>query len=644
MADELGIINSRYRLVGVTVNERPYSLSVIAQGARIPIVFMEAPSATLSGMRVSAVTAQAFPVSLTTMATAARCSVVFAPPPCSARAVRQVVILTHNEQGTPTYTAQTFGQSISAADFLPAEYVFSMLKNPQVVSHALQEADPTPWPVSNIHEGQSVELVAHDTLAVMPSSLMTVALTAQMELKSLVKEYVPVSMNYQHQIVEKTLVARNHEVMYEAPAHTASMVEKVLKAIPVPGPVHSYTKGLSAVSMALMSRPVPLFVGDTLSHEVVELVLGATDTELPISHSESASSVSMALIGYNEESPVSEDDSASTAESVLIDAKDQYNDKTVGEQYARSASMRALVNTSYPTPNGLSGINTPQQVEMALVDRLDPFPRVHAQIGQQGVEWLVDSNYPTPESMLPVSKQAISANYAHETLMLTDIGYPISTMIAPSTSLLTTVSEETLSPEQMLVTGLFARTIAEQVAAPAEYDSAKNANSFASSNMAVQVLAHQDDTFPSKSYSTSTLSVNAAVGVVAALDDTFPSKDVVHSLLLGSGAYEVVAINDGTFPSKDAVVSFQKASLVAATTAFTANDYPPKNMVQSNCQAMLVSSFSAVSTAYPSKNEPMSVMASSMVGQVIASKDTSMYVMPERSIRRRPNISVTIIY
>lgn len=644
MADDVSMISSRYRLVSVTFNERPYDIAVSTQGVRIPVVFVEAPSATLSRLRATAITMRERAIDLSMSSSATRLSVIMMPPPANVTSVRQVVIITQNEQGTPTYSQQTFQQVAGSATYLPAPMVFSMEGNRMLAQHALVQSDKMEWPKSNIHNGQSAMLAVHDTLAVMPSSLTRVAQLAQLELRSLVEERVPVSMNYQYQMVEKILVARDPEPMYGGSSRVHSVAEKVLRAIPAVGPVHSNTTSASSASMALLSKPVPLYISDTHSRETAEMALIATEPELPISPSESASTVSMALQGYYEEEPVSATDGAATSESVLVDAKNWYAVSPVGMENVATAVQRVLMAADYPPPNGMSGVNEFQLSEMTLVQNLEPFPTVPAQIFQQGLEWLIGTKYQTPEEMLPPAKLAISSSLSHRTLMALDIGIPISTTRVPSIGLLTTISDDQPSPESMLNTGTFISVVGYQVAEPAEYDSAKAAFSQLTSGMLAEIAACADDTFPSKGYSTSTMTAGMVSSVVAMGDTSFPSKDTVYSTLSSSAVYEVVAINDESFPPKNAVVSFLNSSLVTAVAAFQDNDWPNKNMVQSSLRADLITQVSAVSAAYPDKNTPSSYVQASIAGQVVAVKDTSMYAMPERAIRRRPNISVTIVY
>lgn len=644
MADDVGMINSRYRLVSLTFNEKPFELAASAQSARIPVVFVEAPSAALFRVKTNVLTMKELPLDLAASLSAARISMVIAPPPATITAVRHVAIITHTEQGTPTYTTQNFEQVMSATPYVPAEYVFSMLSDRMVAQHALQKADKREWPVSNIHNGQSAMLALHDTLAVMPASLSEVYQVAQLELRSLVEEHVPVSMNYERQFAEKVLIAKKPDPMYSGSSMLHSVAEKVLRSIPPVGPIHSMTKTPSVINLALIANPLPLYIGDTYSYGVVSMALTGKSSELPISPSESHSTVSMALLGYKPENGQSESVGAATVENVLIDAVDLYHNSTVGEEDMASVSQRVLMASYYHPPNGMSGANLPQSSEMVLVENIKPMPKVSAHMSSVGLEWLIGSHYPTPEEMLPPEKVAISASASHCTLMAMVVGNPISTMVMPSSSLLTVMSQDVLPPEEMLNTGMFVKSVGLQVAEPAEYESAKSSFSTLTSGAIYQAVALPDNSFPDKSLSTSTLTAGMAVSCVAVPDTTFPDKNNAYSTLAANAVYEVVTINDDSFPPKDGVVSFLKVSLAGSVTAFQDNDWPPKNMVQSHLRADSISQVVAVSAVYPDKSTPESSVLSNMVGHVVAVKDTSMYVMPERSIRRRPFVSVTIVY
>lgn len=644
MADDLGMINSRYRLVSVTINERPFTLTGTFQSVFIPVVFMEAPSAMLGRFRTTAITMKEAPIDFAASTVSYRTSMVFSPPPANVYSVRQVAIITQNEQGTPTYMQQAFEQSLGQTDYLPAELVYSMLSDQQVVSHALQASDPMGWPKSYLHEGQTVEMAVHDTVAAMPSSMTEVVQVSQLELRSLVEEHIPVSMNYDYQFVEKVLLQSDPLPMYVGAAEQAVLAEKVLISRPPSGPVHSWTKELSIANLVLMKSNLPMYVGDTLSASSVMLALVDTSAEMPSSPSDALSVVSMALQGYEQETSVSTTEDASTAMCALIDASADYSENPIGVDNVASAATKVLIGADYPAPGGMSGINFLHDAEMVLMSKIEPMPLVSAEVGQAGLSWLLGTDYKTPEEMLPLTRLAISANSAHETLIARPLGNPISTMVAPSTTLSTVISKELLSPEQMLNTGLFSSTIVQQYLETAEYDSAKNASSTLSSDLVSESVLYPDGSFPDKSYSVSTLTSQAVYEAVVARDKTFPSKNSIHSALIVNAAYEVVAINDDAFPSKDAPTSFVNSSLIAAVAAFSADDYPSKNMVHSNLMAKLVGTVCAVSAAYPGKSDPQSALIPTLVGQVVMTKDTSLYGPTERVIRHRPNVSVTIVY
>lgn len=627
----------------VTADRKPFNVQSIVYSGIVTGLIKESPSIAATGLLMPVVTAETYPFDVTDIAKSSIVTAIISPPPFKSSSVRYSAIIEDYPQGVPTYGHQIFSQSIMHDEFIPAELVFSTLNTAYVTSHAAIASDHMPMPKSYEHISSMAQLYAVDTLAVMPSSMEQFGSVALLEIRSMVERHNPVSMNYEHEMLEKVLLQSNAIPMWQSNALSKSMAMKALVRSNVEWP-KGEARLVETVEMALVPMYMPMYVGREWVYESVEMALIDAQGDNPIGDEDYAQSFEMALIDTDMGKPSSPSDVGEYVEHALVESKETPPVLITSNTSTSSYVEKALINSTYPSVTGMAGANMPALIERILIGSDIDMPTGYVIAKQEGLEWLIGSEYPDPNTMIPLEEAAILPSFTHKTVVErhTDFAWSWTTMLDIAQA--TMMGTEERTPEEILSSGLFVDVVAETMAHKAEYDSARNSHSDLTISQAVEVMATIDNTFPDKSYSTSDLSIGLIAQAIVGADSSFPSKDTPRSKLVASGVYEVVSFNDESFPPKWMPQSSLESSFIAEIAINRANDYPSKDVVQSHLQADLISMVSATGAVYPDKDTPASYLVTDMVGQVAAYTDKTMYSMPDKPIRRRPNISITIVY
>lgn len=633
-----GVIFSVTSITG----KSPEEVKIIAGSSRVSIVQQDAPSMAADRFGMVAVTGlEACDVNL--VCGSSRISVILAAPIVSVKSERVSVIFEQYPQGVPTYTKENVHQSAQALPVPPVPLIFSTSSSSNVYSQVTIQHDHMPMPKSYEDIFSTARLSLHETIIPVAVSTQQTGNVAMKVLLSSDIRHIQVSMNYLYRMAEKVLVDADVWPMWVSPAKAASTATKALINSNDEWPV-SYVPAGSVVEQVLVPADFKGHVGTIKDAQVATKVLVSKNSPMFISMETAPTVTSLALVELTEPEPIGDIEGITSHEMAAIESPYDDIDGIRSSDYLAGASCQIAIDTVYPSMTGMSGGNLSGMPMIVLMESSLPVYTSRTRVKQAGLKWLVDSVYPHPDNVQPMDGAAIEHSLAHKTLMSRFDGLPISATRLADIAFNTIISKDEPTPAEILNTGLFAPMLAHNVATKAEYDSALNALSTLDALLVVETLATKDDSFPDKSTALSFVDAGLLAQNVVEKDNSFPDKGLCQSILYAHSVYEVVSCNDESFLPKWWAFSELENSMAVEVAAVTADDYPSKDVVQSTLQAKLVCKVLACGADYPNKSTSQSMVSSLLIGQVAVSKDTALYGMKGMPIKRRPKVSISLVY
>lgn len=626
--DPVVIYAARYQITGVTYTQSPFDFHSEVYGQRL-VTLVRYPSSLVTGYRLVAV-------------------------------IEQAVV------GPITLVPQVFSDALQDSPVPPAADIFSPEGCLQHVSAALQQSDPAPLPQSISRTPLVGELCLRDS-PLETISLESVPTTVEIALQdrpvipgqgpdraqSLVElalqsqgEVIdPVSADYAKSAFSLAVQARSPETAPRSADESAHALSLALQARPIGMPWSSETA--AGMAECILQENGLIFIqGIQNSPQVTELTLVQVD--MVEDYHRPASLLSLAETALT---PTSFPAYVGREHCPLM--RLQVLSRTVipavvGIVNNAQSTHLALVGTTYPQPGKMSGTYASSVAAPVLKGELLPSVASYRSddlAAQCGLNWLLQVDYPTTDSMLPPKRVARVPQLAHQTTQGQWLPLPWSQTKTGQLALNTVLFSPYDPPMVVFDAGLFSALVSGLSLRQAAYPSKSAPQSTVTCDELTGIALRQVTDYPDKSYSISDLQADLLTAQGLSQDANFPDKDLAQSRLIPGVVSQVGARLDLSFPDKDLAKSDLTCDLIVQSDLKTDSGFPDKDLTQSLQLVDLIAENTVKTvTDYPDKNIPLSTTQVTFAAMASLHTDPSMYEMPSYQWRNKPTVFVTVVY